>query len=110
MKIVPIRIKFKALYENRHLFTDDFKYNSLIVSNAINTNVNIINIECYNTLDIGIKYIIYASNKYDYNFILDKDGLYILSGIFYRSADCFIDWKDCDINKKYDILTIVNEK
>lgn len=80
MKIVPIKIKLNTLYENRHLFTDDFKYNSLIVSNAINTNVNLITVDYYNQLEHDIKYAIYADNKdnHNYIFILDKNGLYRL--------------------------------
>ena len=38
MDIIPIEINFSTLnnlYEHRYLFTDDFQYNSLVVSNII---------------------------------------------------------------------------
>ena len=80
MKIVPIKIKLNTLYENRHLFTDDSHYNSLVISNAIDTNVNLITVDYYNQLEHDIKYAIYADNKdnHNYIFILDKNGLYRL--------------------------------
>ena len=84
-KIVPIKVDLKILYENRHFFTNDVGYNSLIISNAINTKVNLINVECYNKLDHDFKYNIYAVNKDDYIFILDKNGLYKL--IYYNDFE-----------------------
>lgn len=45
MKIVPIEIKFQTLYENRHLLSDDIHYNSLIISNIINRNVELFDIK-----------------------------------------------------------------
>ena len=110
MKIVPIKISVKLLYEHRHLFTDDVKYNSLIISNAINTNVNLINVECYNKLDHYVKNVIYADNKNDYVFILDKKGLYELmyypscewgGNIYEERHDIYLySWQD--LNKKYN--------
>lgn len=82
MKIVPVKIKFKTLYEHRHLFTDDSHYNSLIISNAINMKVNFIDVEDSNKLDHDVKY-----NKDDVysNCILDKNGLYEL--MYYPSCE-----------------------
>ena len=65
MNIVPIEIKFKALYEHRHLLTNDVKYNSLIVSNIINQDIMLLDNKLYDKLDdiikkkIYFKYIIY---------------------------------------------------
>ena len=102
MKIVPIGIKFELLYENRHLYTDESQYNSLIISNAINTNVNLINVDYYNK---------------QCNCIFNKNGLYVLG--FHEIRLCFdfvhFSWKyyylsyyDIDIDAlMFDILTIV---
>ena len=65
MNIVPIEIKIKILYENRHLLTDDVQYNSLIVSNIINQDIMLLDNKLYDKLDdiikkkIYFKYIIY---------------------------------------------------
>ena len=45
MNIELIEIKIKLLYENRHLFTDDIHYNSLVISNLINKKVELFDIK-----------------------------------------------------------------
>ena len=118
MNITPVRIKFKTLYENRHLFTEDTQYNSLIISNLINQSIILIDIQAYDYLDIEHKRLIYESNTISFNYILVKDGVYILEVYEVGSmihmiplTDCFIAWKDCDKEQQYlDILTIVNEE
>lgn len=45
MKIVPIKIDTKTLYENRHLLSDDIHYNSLVISNLINKKVELFDIK-----------------------------------------------------------------
>ena len=114
MKIVPVEIEFKTLYENRHLFTEDVHYNSLVISNLINQSINLIDVKVYDNLDIKHKRKLYESNALAFNYILVKNGLYILEGNDVDSMiplkDCFIAWKDCDIDEQYIyILTIVNE-
>ena len=117
MKIVPIEIKFKALYEHCHLYTDDSHYNSLVISNAINTKVNLINVNYYNTLDNDIKYKIYEYNNKQCNCIFNKNGLYALEfddirlcfNIVHFSWKCYyLSYYDIDIDAlMFDILTIV---
>ena len=115
MKIVPIKIEFRVLYENRHLFTDDSHYNSLVISNVINTKVNLINVDYYNMLDNDIKYKIYEYNN-KCNYIFNKNGLYMLGvdEILLCSDIVHFCWKyyylsyDIDIDVLlFDILTIV---
>ena len=115
MNIEPIKIDIKILYDNRHLYTDDSHYNSLVISNLINQSINLIDVKVYDELDIKHKRKLYESNVLSFNYILVKDGLYILEGNDYVDSmiplkDCFIDWKDCDIDAQYIYtLTIVNE-
>lgn len=45
MKIVPFKIDTKTLYDNRHLLTDDIHYNSLVISNLINKNIELFDIK-----------------------------------------------------------------
>ena len=116
MKIVPIQIKFKVLYENRHLFTDDVKYNSLIISNAMNMKVNLITVEYYNTLDDDGKYHIYEYNNKQVNCIFNKNGLYVLGvddNICLRFDVVFFSWEYYHLSFDmveyllFDILTII---
>lgn len=116
-KIVPFKIDVKLLCDNRHLFTDDVHYNSLIISNLINQSINLIDVNVYDNLDIKHKIKLYESNTVSLNYILVKDGLYILVEDTYNLdsmiplKDCFIAWEDCDIDAQYIyILTIVNEE
>ena len=109
MKIVPVKIKFNTLYENRHLFTDDVTYNSLIISNAINLKVNLLNVEYYNTLDDDSKYHIYEYNNKQCNYIFNKNGFYVI-----RVVDVvFFSWEYYHLSFNmveylmFDILTIV---
>lgn len=126
MNIVPIKISGKLLYENRHLFTDDVHYNSLVISIAINMKVNLINVEYYNeyynTLDDDYKMKIYTSNDY-YNFILNTTGLFRICllkidsyGVAERLENDIKIYGWQDLVKKYknllsdvvfDVLTIV---
>ena len=118
MNIVPVKIEFNTLYENRHLFTDDTQYNSLIISNLINQSIILIDIQVYDDLDIEHKRLLYERNTISFNYILVKDGVYILEVYAAGSmihmiplTDCYIDWKNCDKEQQYlDILTIVNEE
>ncbi len=126
MDIVPIKVDIKTLYENRYLYTDDSHYNSLVISNLINQSINLIDMQSYDDLDLEHKIKIYESNTLSLNYILDKDGLYILEGYNVDSMmhmiplkdciiawkDCFRLWKDCDIDEPqyFYILTIVNEE
>ena len=111
MNIVPVKVDVKLLYENRHLFTDDSHYNSLVISNVINTKVILINVDYYNQLEHDIKYVIYAENKdnYNYNYILDKNGVYRLiynAGCGWEQWDRGIDniyYVQCGILKAYSL-------
>ena len=116
MKIVPIKIKFKTMYENRHLFTDDVKYNSLIISHASNMKINFIDVDYYNTLDNDSKYHIYEYYNKKCNCIFNKNGLYVLGfdeirlcfDIVHFSWKCYYLSYDIDIDVLlFDILTIV---
>ena len=62
MKIVPIKIDTKTLYENRHLYTDDTQYNSLIFSNLLNKNINLLDMQSFDTLDKEYRKQIYENN------------------------------------------------
>ena len=57
------------MYENRHLFTDDVQFNSLVVSNIIGTNIVLFDKLSYNNFNLELK------NKIINNYILSIDGL-----------------------------------
>lgn len=74
MNILPIEINFNTLnnlYENRHLFTDDVQYNSLVVSNIIGINIVLLDILSYNNFNLELKSKMTNNN----NCILTMDGL-----------------------------------
>lgn len=54
------------MYENRHLFTDDSHYNSLVVSKLINKDVILLDMYTYSMLDNDSKKKLYvdSNNKY----------------------------------------------
>ena len=81
MNIVPIKIDVKSLYENRHLFTDDVHYNSLVTSILINEPIKLVSLEYFINLDVSVKEKI-IHDTLSFNYILDKDGLYIDVGFF----------------------------
>ena len=119
MEVVAINVDIKLLVDNRHLYTDDVKYNSLIVSNLFNKKINLLDFDTYALLDDDYKLKLFRSNVNFYNYILMKDGLYkirIMDDFQYQSTDLRC-WEDCIlsyfINMFYDIcggnkiLTIV---
>lgn len=113
MKIVPIKVDLKLLYENRHFFTDDFHYNSSVVSKLINQYIILLDRYTYSILDNDYKKKLYidSNNKY----ILDKDGLcyqcvntnvtsYYL---FLYRWDLYWEFNEKYSSRKINILTIV---
>lgn len=78
MKIVPIKIKLKVLLINCHLFSNDVRYNSLIISNAINNNIKLIDIYNYNQLSCDYKNNMFNTIKSYLIFILAKNGVYVI--------------------------------
>lgn len=79
MKIVPIKIKLEVLLNNCHLFSNDVSYNSLIISNAINKNIKLIDIYNYNQLSCDYKnnmFNTFNTFKFYPIFILAKNGVY----------------------------------
>lgn len=119
MKIVPFRIDFNTLYENYRLFTDDVKYNSLIISNVFNLNVTLISTEDYYNIDYTYKKQIYDANanRSSYNYILSKHGVYIQNGGICSYDLVIYKWRFLDkkyypsiTDKLFNMLMIVNEK
>lgn len=101
MKIVPIELNFQTLYENRHLLTDDFQFNSLIVSNIFNTNINLIDIVSFNNLDDNIKmksFKDYNYNTRSYYKILSQHNIYV---IYEHEPENYgyWDWEEYNYNK-----------
>ena len=125
MNIVPIKISGKLLYENRHLYTDDSHYNSLIISNLINKKIELLDVETYKHLGEDYKMKIYNLNIF-YNFILNNTGLFSIClfktvktdsfGVverlendikFYSWQDLVKKYKNLLFDVVFDILTIV---
>lgn len=115
MKIVPIEIEFKLLYENRHLLTDDVQFNSLIVSNIFNTNINLLDIVSFIHLDDNIKMEIFKNyNTVGYYHIISHHHIHDLYG---PEPDCYGCWgweeykeyndNECDILDIIDVLVIL---
>lgn len=120
MKIVPIKIDTKKLYEHRHLYNDDVEYNSLIISNLLNKKINLLDMQSFNTLDNEYKKQIYEDAHRRREFfteIFTKRGL---CHIFYndKSRITFRDtkvtqWETMEYIPDYlvrlvDIMTIVH--
>lgn len=120
MKIVPIEVDSEKIYEHRHLFTDDVKYNSLIISNLFNKQINLFDYDSYKKHKNIV--IINTNNRYKY--ILCKNGVYELYNSRHNSNDeyyvygyyTYLNWQDyqetfCDEYDKHWyshlILTIV---
>lgn len=76
MNIIPIKIEFKLLYDNCHLYTDDSHYNSLVVSNLINKKIDLLDFVKYNALD-NIKKQYFFDENPRFNYMLSKDIFYI---------------------------------
>ena len=49
------KLNMKAIYEHRHLFTDDAHYNSLVTSMLINEPINLVSLEHFINLDTSVK-------------------------------------------------------
>lgn len=110
MKIVPIKIDTKTLYVNRHLYTDDTQYNSLIISNLVNKNVNLLDVQSFYTLDNEYKIQIYKdTHRVFFTEIFTKRGI---CHIFYDGDTIVKKWETMEYIPEYlmrmaDILTIV---
>ena len=113
MKIVPILLKFKLLYEHRHLYTDDYQYNSLIISKLVNKQIFLLELCRYDEFDFEYKLQLYHDYD-DHNYILVKEGVY---KIFDKEGNVedvceFIHWDEFDsffeIDKEPDHIDFFN--
>ena len=110
MNIIPVEIQINLLYENRHLYTDDSQYNSLIVSNLINKNIELLDYVNYNALlDNNIKQRYVFETNPRFNYILSKDGVYRQKGVLLSYFLGFYHWEDITgrTTQTIDILTVV---
>ncbi len=111
MKVQPVKIEFKTLYEHRHLYTDDVQYNSLMVSNLINKKIELLDYANYNALANNIKQQYVFETNPRFNYILSKDGLYRQQGVIFSYSLKFYHWEDTGrTTQTVDILTILNEE
>lgn len=108
MNIIPIEIRGKLLFENRHLYTDDSQYNSLIISNLINKNVILLDVQNYYALDDKIKKYFF-DEKPRFNYILSKDGLYQRTKSVRSFTLELFNWRFLSFwtTQTIDILTVV---
>lgn len=112
MEVVAINVDIKVLVENRHLYTDDVKYNSLIVSNLCNKKINLLAFDTYALLDDDYKLKLFRSNVNFYNYILMKDGLYkirIMDDFQYQPTDLRC-WGDCVVSYFIYMFVICGNK
>ena len=49
------KIEYKTIYDNRHLFTDNCQYNSLVLSNLIDESIRLVSLEYFINLDTSVK-------------------------------------------------------
>ena len=90
MKIVPIEVDSEKIYEHRHLLTDDVQYNSLIISNLFNKQINLFDYDSYKKHKNIV--IINSNNRYKY--ILYKNGVYELySNGEYYNVHTHLNWQ-----------------
>ena len=70
--IQPIKLNARLLYDNRHLYTDNCQYNSLILFNIFNKPINLLDMKLYRK----VKYHLDTKAEIIDLYIFDKDGLY----------------------------------
>ena len=85
-----------------------FIYNSLVLSNAMNTKIQLVDTDKYDSLDNEQKHIIFSFDKTTYGispkkFILCKEGVYIIFDKEGKVKDVYmlIPWNEYE----YDDLT-----
>ncbi len=70
--IQSIKLNAKLLYDNRHLYTDNCQYNSLILSNIFNKPIKLLDMNLYRK----VKYQLDTKHEIIDLYIFDKEGLY----------------------------------
>lgn len=70
--IQPIKLNARLLYDNRHLYTDNCQYNSLILSNIFNKPINLLDMKLYRK----VKYRLDTKDEIIDLYIFAKEGLY----------------------------------
>ena len=108
MKIVPIEIKFQTLYENRHLLTDDVEYDSLLVSNFLNTKIKLLDIVSFINLDDTSKMEIFKNyNTYwRYYKIVYHDKIYVIYGPEPENYG-YWEWEDYNESNTSDTIDVL---
>lgn len=109
MKIVPIEVDSEKIYEHRHLYTDDVKYNSLIISNLFNKQINLFEYDNY----IKNKNLVINKTYDRCKYILSKHGVYELQSNGFYTCINWQDYQETFIGDKHHnwyshlLLTIV---
>ena len=98
----------ELLYNNRHLFTDDVQYNSLVLSNLTNQNLQLVPVKTF------VEYIYSSSEKHEVfqslsvnsiNFIYNQ-GLINYNKVYRQVSYRYITWNEITLESLYISLLI----
>lgn len=65
----------KILYNNRHLFTDDVQYNSLVLYNLTNQNLHLVSVKTFEYMSFSEKTELFQSQSFISISFIQKKGL-----------------------------------
>lgn len=75
MNLKIVYVDMKILYNNRHLFTDDVQYNSLVLSNLTNQTLHLVSVKTFEYMSFSEKNELFQSQSFISISFIQKKGL-----------------------------------
>ena len=99
----------ELLYNNRHLFTDDVQYNSLVLSNLTNQNIQLIPVKTFEYMSFSEKNELFQSlsvNSFNSINFIQKLGLIRFKQVYRQYSSRYVFWNEINLEYLYIFLLI----
>ena len=106
MNLKIVYVDMKLLYNNRHLFTDDVQYNSLVLSNLTNQTLHLVPVKTFEYMSFSEKNELFHSQSViSINFIQQK-GLINYNQEYGSILNLYIAWYEIPLEYEHVSLLI----
>lgn len=106
MNLKIVYVDMKILYNNRHLFIDDVQYNSLVLSNLTNQNLQLVPVKNFEYMSFSEKTELFQSQSViSINFI-QKKGLINYNQEYGSILNRYIAWYEIPLEYEHVSLLI----
>lgn len=106
MNLKIVYVDMKLLYNNRHLFTDDVKYNSLVLSNLTNQTLHLVPVKNFECMSFSEKNELFQSLSVNSIKFIQKLGLINYNQVYRQFSSRYVFWNEITLEYLYILLLI----